>query len=105
MTEKTDEDDYKIVKIFLSKTLLVLPRWFNGKESAVNAGDPCSIPGSGRFPWRRNRLPTPVFLSFPCVSAGKESACNAGDLGWEDPLEKGTAAHSSILAWRIPWTV
>ena len=26
-------------------------------------------------------------------------------LGWEDPLEKGTAVHSSILAWRIPWTV
>ena len=24
-------------------------------------------------------------------------------LGWEDPLEKGMAAHSSILAWRIPW--
>ena len=27
-----------------------------------------------------------------------------GFLGWEDPLEKGMAAHSSILAWRIPWT-
>ena len=26
-------------------------------------------------------------------------------LGWEDPLEEGKAAHSSILAWRIPWTV
>ena len=26
-----------------------------------------------------------------------------GDLGWEDPLEKGKATHSSILAWRIPW--
>ena len=26
-------------------------------------------------------------------------------LGWEDPLEKGEATHSSILAWRIPWTV
>ena len=26
-------------------------------------------------------------------------------LGWEDPLEKGKAAHSNILAWRIPWTV
>ena len=26
-------------------------------------------------------------------------------LGWEDPLEKGKAPHSSILAWRIPWTV
>ena len=25
-------------------------------------------------------------------------------LGWEDPLEKGKATHSSILAWRIPWT-
>ena len=41
-------------------------------------------------------------------SDGKESACNAGDLGlslgWEDPLEKGMATNSSILAWRIPWT-
>jgi len=26
-------------------------------------------------------------------------------LGWEDPLDKGKATHSSILAWRIPWTV
>ena len=26
-------------------------------------------------------------------------------LGWEDPLEKGKAIHSSILAWRIPWTL
>ena len=38
----------------------------------------------------------------------KESACNAGDpvqsMGQEDPLEKGMATHSSILAWRIPWT-
>ena len=38
----------------------------------------------------------------------KESACNEGDLGTirgqEDPLEKGMATHSSILAWRIPWT-
>ena len=25
-------------------------------------------------------------------------------LGWEDPLEKGVATHSSILAWRVPWT-
>ena len=26
-------------------------------------------------------------------------------LGWEDPLEKGKATHSSILAWRLPWTM
>ena len=34
-------------------------------------------------------------------SAGKESACNVGDLGWEDPLEKGKATYSSIL--ELPW--
>ena len=47
-------------------------------------------------------------MGFPCGSAGKESACNAGDLGsipgQGDPQEKGMAAHSNILAWRIPWT-
>ena len=32
-------------------------------------------------PWRRDRLPTPVFLGFPSGSAGKESPCKAGDLG------------------------
>ena len=26
-------------------------------------------------------------------------------LGWEDPLEKGKATHSNILAWRLPWTI
>jgi len=31
--------------------------------------------------WRRDRLPTPIFLGFPCGSAGKESTCNVGDLG------------------------
>ena len=41
---------------------------------------------------------------LPCSSDGKESACNAGDLGLEDTLEKAMATHSNILAWRIPWT-
>ena len=45
---------------------------------------------------------------FPGGSDSKEYACNAGDLvlslGQEDPLEKGMATRSSILAWRIPWT-
>ena len=57
----------------------------------------------GKIPFRRDRLPTPVFLVFPAGSNGfKESACNAGDLGAildeEDPLEEGMATHSSILA-------
>ena len=35
----------------------------------------------GKIPWRRDRLPTPVFLGFPGGSDAKESTCNAGDLG------------------------
>ena len=47
-------------------------------------------------------------MGFPGGSEVKASAWNAGDLvrslGREDPLEKEMATHSSILAWRIPWT-
>ena len=52
-----------------------------------------------------------MYEGFPGGSDGKESTHIAGDpgsiiqsLGQEDPLEKGIATHSSILAWRIPWT-
>ena len=47
----------------------------------------------------------PVFFCFSCDSAGKESACNAGDLGsgWKDTLEKGKAIHSSIPARTSLW--
>ena len=41
-------------------------------------------------------------MGFPGCSDSKESACNEGDLGWEDSLEEGMATHSSILAWEIP---
>ena len=51
-------------------------------------------------------------MGFPGTASGKEPACQCRrhetwvwSLGWEDPLEKGVATHSSILAWRIPWTV
>ena len=47
-------------------------------------------------------------LGFCGGSDGKEFACNGEtwvqSLGWEDPLKKRMATHSSILAWRIPWT-
>ena len=58
-----------------------------------------------KIPWRRERLPTPV---FPDNSVGKESACNVGDSGLIPGLGRsnrnGKAIHSSILAWRFPWT-
>ena len=54
------------------------------------------------------RKNAPFFFFLQGGSDGKESACNVGDLhsipGSEDLLEKGMAIHSSILAWRIPWT-
>ena len=61
------------------------------------------IPGSGSSPEEGIGYP---HLGFPGGSDGKESTCNAGDLGsvlgWEDPQEEGVATHSSILAWRVP---
>ena len=49
-----------------------------------------------------------LVLAHPCGSAGKESARNAEDLGSIPGLgrspEEGKATHSSILAWRVPWT-
>ena len=52
-----------------------------------------------------------IVKGFPDGSEGKESACNAGDMGdagsvpgLGDPLEKEMAAHSSTLAWKTPWT-
>ena len=57
------------------------PGTSGGKESTCNAGDPSLIPGLGRSPGGRDRLPTPVLLGFLGDSDNKESACNAGNLG------------------------
>ena len=80
--------DLGIVKHFLNKT-------------------PKLLMIKGLIKWTTLKIITYFHLGFPCGSAGKESACNAGDLcsSWEDPLEKGMATHSNILTWRIPWTV
>ena len=52
-----------------------------GKESACNAGDPRFNSWVGKIPWRRDRIPSLVFLGFPGGSGDKESACNMRDLG------------------------
>ena len=53
-------------------------------------------------------VPLYVLKGCPCGSDSKESACNEGDLdsmpGSRRPLQKGMAAHSSLLAWWILWT-
>ena len=75
-----------------------------GKESACNAGDPSSIPGSGRSPEEGIGYP----LQYSWASLGAQLIQNlsailrktwARSLGWEDPLVEDMASYSSILAW------
>ena len=81
------------------------------KNPAANAGDVGSIPGSEKFPWRREWQPTPGFLPRQ-RSLGGYSPQAHEELDTTEQLnthvfyllEEGTATHSRILAWRIPWT-
>ena len=80
-----------------------------GKESTCNAGDPDSIPESGRSAGEGKGYP----LQYSWASFMAQLVKNlpamwdtwVQSLDWEDPLEKGKAILSSILAWRIPWTL
>ena len=80
-----------------------------GKESTCYAGDPSLIPGSGRS--TGEEIDYPLHYSWASLVAQLVKSPPAmretwvRSLGWEDPLEKGTPTHSSILAWRMPWTV
>ena len=81
------------------------PGGSEGKASAYNAGDPGSIPGSGRSPGEGNGYP----LQYSWASLVTQMVKNPSamretwvqSLGWEDPLEEGMATYSSILTWRI----
>ena len=80
--------------------MLGFPDSSAGKESSVQCRIQQFDSGVMKFPWRQDRLPTPVFLGFPGGSAGKQPAYNVGHLcSW---FGKIMATHSSILAWRIP---
>ena len=80
-----------------------------GKESDCNAGDLGLIPGSGRSTGEEIGYP----LQYSWASLVAQLVKNlpavreiwAQSLGSEDPLEKRKATHSSIPAWRIPWTI
>ena len=72
------------------KFYLLKYRYF-GKKIRLRCRRPQFDSWVGKIFWRRERLPSPVFLGFPCGSGGKESIINAGDLGlipW---------------VWKIPW--
>ena len=79
-----------------------------GKESTCNAGDPSSIPGLGRSAGEGIGYPFQYSWASLVVQLVKNLPATwetwVQSLGWEDPLEKGKATYSSILAWRLsPW--
>ena len=96
---------------FLSEILFKFTMGFPdssvGKESAYNAGDPGSIPGSGRSPGEGVGYPLQYSWNSFVAQLVKTLPATwdtwVRTLGWKDPLEKGKSTHSSILAWRIPW--
>ena len=73
-----------------------------GKESSCNAGDPGSIPGSGRS--AGEEIGYPLYYTWASLLAQLVKNLPAmqetwvRSLGWEDPLEKGKSTYSSILA-------
>ena len=84
-----------------------------GKESTCSAGDLGLIPGSEKFPgggigyplqysWASLLFPQFLYM-VKKLPAMLETWVRS--LVWEDSLEKGEATHSSILTWRIKWTV
>ena len=85
------------------------PHGSDGKESACDTGDPGLIPGLGRSAGEGIGYP----LQYSWASLVAQLVKNppamweiwVQSLDWENPLEKGKATPSSILAWRIPWTV
>ena len=97
---------YKYISIMLYQGF---PDSSVGKESTCNAGDLSLIPGSGRS--AGEGIGYPLQYSWASLVAQLEKNLPAmweiwvQSLGWEEPLEKGKATHSSNLAWRIPWTV
>ena len=101
-----NKTNWKILKEY--QITLGFPDSSVGKESTDNPGDPGSIPGSGRsagkgigspHQYSRASLVAQLVKNPPAM---RETWVRS--LGWEDPL-KGKITHSSILAWRIPWTV
>ena len=79
------------------------------EDSACNAGDPGSIPWSGRSTGEGIGYPFQYSWTFLVAQLVRNPPAMwetwLRSLGWEDPLEKGKATYSNILAWRILWTV
>ena len=75
-----------------------------GKEYTCSAGNPGLIPGSGRSAGEGIGYSVLYSWAFLVKNLPAMQESWVRSLGWKGRLEKETATHSSILAWRIPWT-
>ena len=101
---------FYFIPVFLGSPILgLLFTSSAGKESACNAGDLSSTPGLGRSPGEGKGYPLQYFWASLVAQLVKNPPAMqetwVQPLGWEDPLEKGMATRSRILAWRIPCIV
>ena len=105
------------VMIFLQEMYILVPTWEWDPSVQQRETLPASVPprraalSQSKPDQLLSIIPgkfRPKFTGFPGGSAGRGSSCNAGGLGSTPRLgrflKKGTATHSSILAWIIPWT-
>ena len=84
----------------MQSTSCEMPGWMNHKLESRLQGEIPAISDIQIDTTLRASLVAQLVKNLPSV---RETWVPS--LGWEDPLEKGKATHSSILAWRIPWTV
>ena len=96
---------YSLTRIIIS---LGFHRSSAGKESSRNAGDPSLISGSGWCPGERIGYPLQHSWASLVAQLVKNLPARretwVWSLDWQDPLKNGMVTHSSVLAWRIPWT-
>ena len=92
----------------IANTLGGFPGGSGVKKPPANAGDPGLIPGLGRSPREGDDNPLQYYWTSLVAQMAKNLPAVeetwVQSLDQEDPLEKGMATHSRILAWRIPWT-
>ena len=95
------EQSYRQVLFCVLGMPLCVNRFFINRSIFWTSWGPCCFNGT----FQKGSVKQ-ASQGFPGGSDGKESACNTRDpgLGWEDLLERRMSTHSSILAWRIPWT-
>ena len=113
MGSQTAGHDWVTITFIIVNLFIIVLNYFPcgsaGKKSACNAGELALIPELGRSPGEEIGYPIQYSWASLVAQLGKNPPemweTWVQSLGWEDHMKKRKAAHFSILAWRIPWTI